>query len=57
MMSIVDTYFKVIHHFLMPINLQEEAKTEEKKDDPFTRRKTLPQLVAKVTTQIYIILL
>ena len=28
--------------------LQEEARTEEKKADPFTRRKTLPQLVAKV---------
>ena len=26
----------------------EEAKTEEKKADPFTRRKTLPQLVAKI---------
>ncbi|XP_028417681.1 RNA polymerase-associated protein RTF1 homolog [Dendronephthya gigantea] len=25
-----------------------EAKIEEKKDDPFTRRKTLPQLVAKI---------
>ena len=31
------------------MTFQEEAKTEEKKADPFTRRKTLPQLVAKVS--------
>lgn len=30
----------------------EEAKTEERKDDPFTRRKTLPQLVAKINKPV-----